>query len=507
MVDTARAGSLLHPPGAAATPATTPTPSDLGLDRVATALLAGRREYHLDEWFWTPLADVETVRHRQRAMADLERPEVRDAVRAFAEGLAAVRTRLAAARTFRHVLQRDSALLDAASTYTATVAGFADALRAARPASAALAALGERVTALAASPAFARLAADAAEVRTALGEVDYVLHVAGDRVRVTLPTGSESDYSAEIEAVFDRFRQGAIRSHVTRPAEHAEMDHVEAAIAERVMDLHPQPFALLGRFVAAHPDFVDPGLLHADRELQFLLAGVGLADRLRAAGLPACWPEVSATDGTIDLRSAHDPALALVHRDVVGNDVVLAADERVAVVTGPNQGGKTTFARMIGAITHLAALGFPVPAAHARLPLPDAVLTHFGRAEDLADLRGALEDDLVRLRGILGTATPDSLVILNELFSSTAVADAEQLSHTTLERVRALACRCIWVTFLTELAESPGVVSLVSQVDPVDPSVRTFRVIRQDPGGPTWAETLAVALGLDGDSLRRRLAR
>jgi len=51
------------------------------------------------------------------------------------------------------------------------------------------------------------------------------------------------------------------------------------------------------------------------------------------------------------------------------------------------------------------------------------------------------------------------------------------------------------------------VVSLVSQVDPDDPGVRTFRVLRQDPGGPTWAETLAVAAGLDRAGLRRRLSR
>ncbi len=110
-------------------------------------------------------------------------------------------------------------------------------------------------------------------------------------------------------------------------------------------------------------------------------------------------------------------------------------------------------------------------------------------------------------RAILDAATPDSLVILNELFSSTTVADAAELSRATLARLQATGCRCIWVTFLTELAREPGVVSLVSQVDPADPTVRTFRVERQDAGGPTWAETLAVAVGLDRDSLRARLGR
>lgn len=503
-----RGGSLLHPGGAVTPTATAPPSSfaDLGLELVASALLSGLAAFRLEDWFWTPPGTAAAVVHRQEAIADLGRGEVRDAVRRFSDGLATARTRLATARSYPHPLQRQLAHLDGATTYTAAVTTFAARLHAAAPASRALGDLAARLTSIAASPSFTRLAAAAGAAREAVDAVRYQLHIASDRVQVTRAAGT--DYSADVAATFARLGDGAGHSHVTRPpGGRTEPGHVEAAILERVAALHPHAFGLLDRFASEHPQVVDPGLVLADRELQFLGVGLALAERLRAAGLPACWPEVSETDQTIELRSACDPALALLHREVVGNDVVLAPHERIAVVTGPNQGGKTTFARMIGAIAHLAALGFPVPAERARLPLPDAVLTHVGRAEDLADLRGALEDDLLRLRAILDAATPDSLVILNELFSSTTVADAAELSRATLARLQATGCRCIWVTFLTELAREPGVVSLVSQVDPADPTVRTFRVERQDAGGPTWAETLAVAVGLDRDSLRARLGR
>ena len=486
-------------------PAEPPCFADLGLDHVVAAVVSGRAGYHLEEYFWTPLRTVEAVAYRQEAMRDLERPELGGAVRSFGEGLRAVRSALASAGSLRHVLQRRTALLDAALTYVTTVRRFNGRLATAHPTSRALTALADHVTALAASPAFTQLADDAARTRAALDAVTYRLLVAGDRVSVTLPAGDERDYAAELEEVFGRVGQSVL-SHVKRPSERAELNHVEEAIVERVAALYPQQFGLLERFAAEHRLFLDPVLGTADRDLQFYLAGLEFAARLRAADLPVCWPDVG-VDANLDLVDSFDPALAVRrHGPVVLNDARLTGGERVAVVTGPNQGGKTTFARMVGAIAWLAALGLPVPGRHARLPLPDQVLTHFGRSEELADLRGALEDDLLRLRGILDVATPRSLVILNEVFTSTTAADAVQLSRAALERILDLGSTCVWVTFLAELAEPPAV-SLVSQVDPEDPTVRTFRVVRQPAGGPTWAESLATAQGLDRDSLRRRLAR
>lgn len=502
--------SLLHPTGEPAplSPSAPACLADLHLDHVFTAILGGRAEYHLEEELWSPPGSAAAVAYRQEAMRDIEREAVGAAVREFTDRMRTVRGGLARSAGYEHPVQQHTTHLETAHAYVAAVRGFADRLAAAEPQSRAMTSLATRLADLTRSVGFAALADDAARTQAALDGVVYRLHVSNDRVRVTRATGHEHDYSAEVLAVFDRFGSAAEPRPPSRVDEAAAMNHVEEGVADRVAALYPQEFGLLEQFATRHHAFVDPGVRAADRELQFHLAGLWFAARLRAAGVPVCWPEVSETDRSIDLVASCDPALALEQPDqLVLNDAQARGDERILVVTGPNQGGKTTFARMLGSVIFLASLGFPVPGQRARLPLPDHVLTHFARAEDLADLRGALDDDLVRLRDILAAATPRSLVILNEVFTSTTVSDAAQLSRRTLDLLRETGCTGVWVTFLTELAELPGVVSLVSQVAEDDPTVRTFRVVRQPAGGPTWAETLALAQGLDRESLRRRLAR
>ena len=303
-------------------PAEPPCFADLGLDHVVAAVVSGRAGYHLEEYFWTPLRTVEAVAYRQEAMRDLERPELGGAVRSFGEGLRAVRSALASAGSLRHVLQRRTALLDAALTYVTTVRRFNGRLATANPTSRALTALADHVTALAASPAFTQLADDAARTRAALDAVTYRLLVAGDRVSVTLPAGDERDYAAELEEVFGRVGQSVL-SHVKRPSERAELNHVEEAIVERVAALYPQQFGLLERFAAEHRLFLDPVLGTADRDLQFYLAGLEFAARLRAADLPVCWPDVG-VDANLDLVDSFDPALAVRrHGPVVLNDARL----------------------------------------------------------------------------------------------------------------------------------------------------------------------------------------
>lgn len=483
---------------------------DLRLDEVFDAVLAGRSVPGLREAYETPLLRVEAIRYRQAVVVDLERPDLLGVVRAFVDGMAVVRRQLERRRRAYYDLERARWHLDAAETYGRVVEALADGLSTAEPGSAALRRIREFLGRYRASTGFQTLRTDVERCLAALRRIRYRLHIAGNRIRVSRDR-EEPDYGAEILATFEKFRQTTREGELFDVGRSATMSHVEAAILERVARLHPEVFDDVTRTVARHEAFVDPTLARFEVEIQFYLAYLDHIGRLREAGYAFCLPDVE-DGGDLHGREIFDLALAdafrAAGRRVVPNDVHLEDGERVLVVTGPNQGGKTTFARAVGQLGYLAGLGLPVPGRDVRLGLVDRVLTHFEREEELTSLEGKLERDLRRFRELLAAATPRSVVVMNESFSSTAAADALFLNRVMLRTLIGRGVRTVCVTFLDELAHlGPAVVSLVAAVDPADPTRKTYRVHRRAADGRAYAIAVAEKHGLTYERLRRDLAR
>ncbi|HTZ56890.1 MAG TPA: hypothetical protein VMB49_02285 [Acidobacteriaceae bacterium] len=482
---------------------------DLNLDQVVLSLTAGREEYNLGPFFYTPLLDVKTVNYRQEIFRDLEIEDVALGLQSFARDMKKMRSNLAQAGKLYYQRQKQRWFLDAVMVYAYAARQLNHHLLHTTIGSQGLSGFRSYLASYIESNEFRTLADEGEKLKNALSDIRYSLAISGQRVTVS-ECYSEVDYSVDVLRTFEKFRQGTAKAYKFEYHSTVDMNHVEAAILDFVAKLHPETFAALEEYGRRHAAYLDRTIAKFDREIQFYLACLKYISKLRKAELPFCYPEVTDRSREVYGKNVFDLALAAIRvherSSIVLNDFYLRDPERVLVVSGPNQGGKTTFARTFGQLHYLASIGCPVPAAQARLFLSDRIFTHFDREEDIRNLSGKLEDELNRIHHILEAATSDSILIMNESFLATTLNDALFLSKEVMRRISALGMLCVSVTFLDELASlNETTVSMVSTVNPGDPASRTFKLVRRPADGLAYAVAIAKKHRLTYEAVRARV--
>ncbi|MCZ2076245.1 MAG: hypothetical protein LC130_14735 [Bryobacterales bacterium] len=484
---------------------------DLNLDQAIGAITAGRDEYSLKPFFCAPLADVETINYRYDVLRDLEDPALMARIQSFAQEMRAMRAHLTRSEKAYYQYEKESWFLEAVRIYCTAVSRLARELALAELRSSGFRAFREYLAAYAESEGFVSLSTETERLRNDLSSITYSLLIEGKRITVSRHEPAP-DYGADVLRTFEKFKQGVAKDYRFEFRSGPDMDHVEAAILDRVARLFPDVFLSLDEYCRRQRAYLDYTLAEFDREVQFYVACLEYTAPFKQAGLAFCYPSVVAESKEVYALNVFDLALAnrLIHENipVVKNDFRLQEPERIFVVSGPNQGGKTTFARTFGQLHYLAAIGCPVPASDARLFLFDRLFTHFEREEDIRNLSGKLEDDLLRIHQILELATPRSILIMNESFLSTTLNDALFLSKQVMERIIQLDMLCVSVTFLDELASlDETTVSMVSTVNPADPSLRTFKIVRKPADGLAYAVAIAEKYRLTYDDVKERVAQ
>jgi len=220
---------------------------------------------------------------------------------------------------------------------------------------------------------------------------------------------------------------------------------------ERLVSSVVQPVARsLGKYVRIST----APLSNLEQELAFYLSAVNLVQRLRERGIALCLPQAL----PVEARQTHIEGLVNLHLLLkqpqvipVPNDAHFDDQGRIAILTGPNSGGKTTYLQAVGLAHVLFQAGLPIPARSAQLSPVDAIYTHFPALE--TQQQGRLAEEAARLRHICLRATAHSLVLLNESLSSTVASEAVYLAQDVLCGLRAIGVRAIYATHLLDLAE------------------------------------------------------
>ncbi len=274
--------------------------------------------------------------------------------------------------------------------------------------------------------------------------------------------------------------------------------------------MYPDEFKDLGELCKAHAHFLDATVERFGLEMQFYFSYIDYIAPIKKRGMHFTCPRFAGKGERIEAAECFD--LALAHNRLsdinmpVTNGFFMDPPERVIVISGPNQGGKTTFARSIGQMTHISRIGLSVPGVSATLRPVTRIFTHFEKEENVENGAGKLMDDLVRIKPMLDEANENSFFVINEIFASTTLDDATAISKRVMDKLLAIGCFSVWVTFIDEMASyCDAVVSMMSTVKADESETRTFHIERKAADGLAHAMYIAKKHALSYEQLRGRL--
>lgn len=201
---------------------------------------------------------------------------------------------------------------------------------------------------------------------------------------------------------------------------------------------------------------------------------------------------------------------------LVLNDILINYEEGIIILTGPNQGGKTVYTQSVGIVQIFFQLGMFVPGSKARLSPVDGIFTHFQTEENINRGTGRFGDEAIRIRKIFEKASENSLILMNEPFSSTNPSESVYLLKEVLMAFAMLGTRIVVATHFHEIAENiediQGKTKAVSYIATVkkeneDFHKRLYRVVKSKPEGKSYAIELAKKYGLDFDELKNIISK
>lgn len=241
------------------------------------------------------------------------------------------------------------------------------------------------------------------------------------------------------------------------------INNIDFLIDENISEIREKAILRFAAVISEITGSIYDFMYNLKLELKFYYGAVNLVQAMSKYKLIMCKPEfLDSKDKIFEMKDFYDLSFALFLGGqnnpepmsfIVSNDICMNNDERIFVVTGPNQGGKTTYIRAAGILQVLAQCGIPVPASKAKITPVDMIYTHFSVDEKPDSNAGRLGEELERFNSIITRATDQSMILMNESFASTNSREGSIIAEDLLKALSIIDSKVIFVTHLYELAE------------------------------------------------------
>ena len=485
--------------------------TDLNLDKFTEHMKALEISEELIPYFYYVPKTKEEADYRQEIVKDLSDPDIRAAISRFITGIGIAERYYGYSDKVNTSVQKWKWRLDTIVRFYSAIERFCVDLNESGPKSKAFHDVHQYLYDLLKSKEVMEIRGKAEEINAEFDKMRF--HMTINKERATLDFQySEEDYCSEIRSAFPHAEETASDEHVFTESPFGDMNisPLEEFILNQFIKQDKILFRNLETFCGVQKEILIPDVLNLIRELRFYLFNLEYFEKMKGHGFPFAFPELR-EDRDICLIDCYDIVLAAknyeIKQEVILNDIVKSDTETAIIVTGPNQGGKTTLARAFGQCCYFGMMGFPVAAASARLPFFDRIFTQFASITGNG-VEGRLEHELIGVNEILKEQTENSLIIFNELFTSAPTVDALTMCRNLLKRLLSKNAVCFVVTHTFELSfDSEDYVSLVATVVEDGSFRRTYRIVRKPADGVAYANSIVGKYKLDYDHIRGRLAK
>ena len=228
-------------------------------------------------------------------------------------------------------------------------------------------------------------------------------------------------------------------------------------------------------------------------ELAFYLGCLNLRERLEEKGEPTCFPEpLAAGQPALTARGIYDVCLTLHLEDRVVGNQVHADGKSLVMITGANQGGKSTLLRSLGLAQLMMQSGMFVGAQALRANVCNGVFTHYKREEDATMESGKLDEELRRMSEIADQIRPGGLLLCNESFASTNEREGSEIARQVVRAMLDQRIKVAFVTHMYDLAHSLHAQQLDSalflRAERQPDGRRTFKLIEGEPQPTSYGQ-------------------